>query len=96
MLMILNGMCLLVLSFRKFPHSAGWHSRLKAAVTLSEKLCLSWAKLFHIPVPAANFGHVFAPNHIRLAVSLGTSGLKPLLLRGFAITVFCNLLIISY
>ena len=70
--------------------------RLIVAATSSEKLCLSRAKLFQIPVPAASFGHVFAPNHIRLAVSLGTSGLKPLLLRGFAITVFCNLLIISY
>ena len=27
--------------------------RLIAAGTSSEKLCLSWAKLFHIPVPAA-------------------------------------------
>ncbi len=35
--------------------------RLTAAATSSEKLCLSRAKLFHIPVPAANFGHVFAP-----------------------------------
>ena len=35
---------------------------LVAAVTSSEKLCLSWAKLFHIPVPAAKFGHIFRKN----------------------------------
>ena len=35
--------------------------RLTAAATSSEKLCLSRAKLFQIPVPAASFGHVFAP-----------------------------------
>ena len=40
--------------------------RLVAAGTSSEKLCLSWAKLFHIPVPAAEFGHVFRRNALVL------------------------------
>ena len=36
--------------------------RLVASGTSSEKLCLSWAKIFHIPVPDAAFGHDIAQN----------------------------------
>ena len=44
--------------------------RLIAAVTSSEKLCLSWAKLFHIPVPAAAFRPHFCSKRGNFSLSV--------------------------